>query len=248
MTMRSLKPESVTSSRRLTQVLAATANFVRLIVFPDTTRPLKIHCNNKPLPHASTLKPRIQVKLIRLLPLLFVLSGCVTLLDATNQGPIDPEPGKRSLGQYFSDENLETIIGVNLRKASSALAEAHVNIRAFNDVVLLTGEVPSKQLRRIASETVRNIKQVRQVHNELTVQSNSTFFSRTNDNWLATKVRTKFIVNRDIEAERIKVVVENRVVYLMGLVTRKEATLIGQVAATADGVEKVVRVFEYIDS
>lgn len=187
------------------------------------------------------------LKLLQLVPLILCMSGCVTLLDATNQGPIDPEPGKRSLGQYFSDENLETIIAVNLRKASPELGQAHINIRSFNDVVLLTGEVPSKQLRQVASETVRSIKQVRQVHNELTVQSNSTFFSRTNDNWLATKIRTKFIANGDIEAERIKVVVENRVVFLMGLVTPDEANRIGQVAASTDGVDKVVRVFEYID-
>lgn len=177
-----------------------------------------------------------------------LLSGCVTLLDATNDGPIDPNPGKRSLGQYFSDENLETIIAVNLRKASPELEKAHVNVTAFNDVILLTGEVPSKDLRQVASETARSIKQVRQVHNELLVQSNATFFSRTNDNWLATKVRAKLIASREADAERVKVVVENRVVYLMGLLTRNEANIVSQAAAGIDGVEKVVRVFEYIDS
>lgn len=176
-----------------------------------------------------------------------LLSGCVTLLDATNEGPIDPEPGKRNLGQYFSDRNLETIIAVNLRKASPELEDAHINIICFNGVVLLTGEVPSKDLRQVASETVRSIKQVRQVHNELMVQSNSTFFSRANDNWLATRVRGKLIVNRGTDAERIKVVVENRVVYLMGLLTREEAKIASEVAASVSGVEKVVRVFEYLE-
>lgn len=176
-----------------------------------------------------------------------LLSGCVTLLDATNDGPIDPEPGKRNLGQYFSDRNLETIIAVNLRKASPELEDAHINIICFNGVVLLTGEVPSKDLRQVASETVRSIKQVRQVHNELMVQSNSTFFSRANDNWLATRVRGKLIVNRGTDAERIKVVVENRVVYLMGLLTREEAKIASEVAASVSGVEKVVRVFEYLE-
>lgn len=187
------------------------------------------------------------IKIARLCLLTVLLNGCVTLLDATNNGPIDPEPGKRNLGQYFSDENLETIIAVNLRKASQDLADAHINILCFNNVVLLTGEVPSKELRQAASETVRGIKQVRQVHNELLVQSNSTFFSRTNDNWLATKVRAKFIFNQDIDQERIKVVVENRVVYLMGLLTRSEAAIASQVAANTSGVEKVVRVFEYLE-
>lgn len=187
------------------------------------------------------------LKILHVFTASLLLGGCVTLLDATNEGPIDPEPGKRSLGQYFSDENLETIIAVNLRKANPQLADSHINILCFNDVVLLTGEVPSQRLRQVASETAREIKQVRQVHNELLVQSNSTFFSRTNDNWLATKVRSLLIANRDVNAERIKVVVENRVVYLMGLVTRQEANVVSQVAAGVDGVDKVVRVFEYIE-
>lgn len=187
------------------------------------------------------------INLTRLCLISLLLSGCVSVLNATNEGPIDPEPGKRDLGQYFSDQNLETIIAVNLRKASPELADAHINIRCFNSVVLLSGEVPSSDLRQAASETVRRIKQVRQVHNELVVQSNSTFFSRANDNWLATKVRGKMIVNRDTDAERVKVVVENRVAYLMGLLTREEAKVASQAAASVSGVEKVVRVFEYLE-
>lgn len=182
-----------------------------------------------------------------LIALCVSLNGCVTVLDATNDGPIDPNPGKRNLGQYFSDENLETIIAVNLRKAGPDLEESHINVKCFNDVVLLTGEVASSELRQLASEIARDIKQVRQVHNELIVQSNSTFFSRANDNWLATKVRSKLIGNRDVDAERVKVIVENRVVYLMGLMDRKEANIVSHVAASVDGVEKVVRVFEYIE-
>ena len=114
-------------------------------------------------------------------------------------------------------------------------------------MVLLTGEVPSRELRELAGETARNIAQVRQVHNQLLIQSNATFFSRTNDNWLASKVRSKVLL-ADIESERIKVIVENRVVYLMGLVTEQEAKKVAESAANTDGVTKVVRVFEYIDA
>jgi hypothetical protein len=53
-------PEPVTSSRRLTQVFAATEDFFQSIVFPDTTLPQKTHCDNKFSRHASTLKPQIQ--------------------------------------------------------------------------------------------------------------------------------------------------------------------------------------------
>jgi osmotically-inducible protein OsmY len=174
------------------------------------------------------------------------LSGCVTMLDATSNGPLEPDPGRRTFGAYVDDQRLETIINVNLRKADPALAEANINVLSFNGVVLLTGEVPSNDLRQAAGELVRAINKVRQVHNELVVKTNSTFFSRSNDNWIATKLRAKVLANRDIESERLKIVVENRVVFLMGLLTRNEANLVSEIAAQTVGVEKVVRVIEYI--
>lgn len=189
------------------------------------------------------------MSLLRLPALLFCLflSGCVTMLDATSDGPLEPDPGRRTFGAYVDDQRLETVIKVNLRKADPALAEANINVLSFNGVVLLTGEVPSSDLRQAAGEIVRSINKVRQVHNELLVKSNSTFFSRSNDNWLATKLRSKILANRDIESERVKLVVENRVVFLMGLLTREEANLVSEIAAQTEGVEKVVRVIEYIE-
>lgn len=176
-----------------------------------------------------------------------LFTGCVTMLDATSNGPIQPDPGKRSIGAYMDDQRLETIVNVNLRKADERLSGAHINVMSFNNVILLTGEVPSNDLRQIAGETVRSINKVRQVHNELKVQSNSTFFSRTNDNWIATKLRSKILAHPGIESERVKTVIENRVVYLMGLLTREEANIVSELAASVSGVEKVVRVIEYID-
>ena len=179
--------------------------------------------------------------------LLLALNGCVTMLDATSDGPIEPDPGKRTFGAYLDDQRLEAMIQVNLRKADPGLADAHINVKAFNGVVLLTGEVPDNNLRQAAGETVRSINKVRQVHNELLVQSNATLFSRTNDNWIATKLRSKILVNHDIESDRVKSVVENRVVFLMGLLTREEANLVSGIAAGVSGVEKVVRVIEYVE-
>jgi osmotically-inducible protein OsmY len=189
----------------------------------------------------------LHLRLLLLFNLLFAFSGCVTMLDATSDGPIEPDPGKRTFGAYVDDQRLEAMIQVNLRKADPRLADAHINVMSFNGVILLTGEVPSSDLRQAAGETVRAISKVRQVHNELLVQSNSTVFSRTNDNWIATKLRSKILANRDIESERVKLVVENRVVFLMGLLTRDEANLVSGIAAEVSGVEKVVRVIEYIE-
>lgn len=187
--------------------------------------------------------------LTRLITLCGILSltACVSMHEATSDGPIEPDPGKRTFGTYIDDQRLQSIVEVNLGKADPRLAEAHINVMCFNGVVLLTGEVPGADLRQLAGDTTRGINTVRQVHNELGVQSNSTMFSRSNDNWIATKLRTKILSNKDIESDRVKTVVENRVVYLMGLLTREEADLVSEIAAGVEGVQKVVRVIEYIE-
>jgi len=115
----------------------------------------------------------------------------------------------------------------------------------FSGLLGCTSTKDKPTLKNLAGETTRDNNKVRQVHNELKIQSNSTFFSRTNDNWIASKVRSKILMQK-IESERVKVVVENRVVYLMGLLTREEAQSISELSASIKGVERVVRVFEYI--
>lgn len=188
---------------------------------------------------------KLAQSLLGVLSILFMTS-CVTLLDATHDKPIETDPGKRTFGQYMDDERLETIISVNLRKINPELADARINAYAFNGVILLTGEVPSRELRQLAGETVRGIHKVRQVHNELLIKSNSSFFSQTNDNWIATKIRSKLLTHKEIDSERVKVIVANRIVYLMGLLTQDEANEVSELAARINGVEKVVRVVEYI--
>jgi osmotically-inducible protein OsmY len=51
----------------------------------------------------------------------------------------------------------------------------------------------------------------------------------------------------DNDGLRTKVVTENGVVYLMGLLTRSEADAVTQAARQVGGVQKVVKLFEYTD-
>ena len=175
-----------------------------------------------------------------------VLTGCSNFLAATHDGPIYQDPGQRSRGEKTDDKQIKTFLKVNLGKADPALAKSNINIASYNGVVLLTGEVANNQLRELAGATARDINAVRQVHNQLAIAGQSSFYSRANDSWLATKINTKIINAQVIEINRIKVIVENRVVYLMGLVTEKEAAAVVEVARTTKGVTKVVRAVELI--
>ncbi len=176
-----------------------------------------------------------------------LVAGCTSIVSATSDEPIEIDPGKRTLGVKIDDSQIETIATVNIKKAHPQLDDAAFEVHSYNAVVLLVGQVPSQQMRALAGETAQKISTVRQVHNELQIQSPISLLASANDTWLTTKIRTKLLANRDIESSRIHVVAENNTVYLMGLVTRDEAQLVTDIARHTGGVQKVVRVFEYID-
>lgn len=174
------------------------------------------------------------------------LQSCSSIISATKSEPIEDNKDERSFGAYIDDEWIETKSLVNIDKAHPQLAQAHVVVVSYNGVVLLAGQVPSEQLRVLAADTVAAIKKVRRVHNELTLTGNTSAVARSNDAWITTKVKTKMLASSEIEGGRIKVVTENGVVYLMGLVSREEADRAAQTARKTSGVQKVVRIFEYI--
>lgn len=186
-------------------------------------------------------------RLTLLVTTLLTFHGCTTLVDATTKAPIQPDPRERTFGTYIDDQRLEVIVGVNINKAHPDLKRAHINVTSFNGAVLLSGQVPNQELRDLAAVTASDITKVRQVYNELEIKGNTSLLSRTGDGWLATKVKTVLLADKQVTGGRIKVVVENGTVYLMGLITKAEAGRAANLASNVGGVQEVVRVFEYID-
>lgn len=168
-------------------------------------------------------------------------------MNAVKDEPIQPDPYDTSMGTDIDDFQIATAVGVNIKKAHPLLESSHINVYCYNGVVLLTGEVPSAEVRTLAGDTARNFRGVRQTYNELQIQGATSFLSRSNDSWLTTKVKSKLLAAEDIDSSKIKVVTENGVVYLMGIVPKALADKATKIASTTKGVRKVVRVFEYPD-
>ena len=124
--------------------------------------------------------------------------------------------------------------------------QVHVNITSYNYVALLTGEVASAQQKADIERIVNDIQAVKSVVNELQVAGQSSMSARGNDSYLTGRVKGSFVTANRFQANHVKVVTEAGVVYLLGLVTRKEADDATDIARGTSGVSKVVRVFEYL--
>ncbi|WP_458527174.1 BON domain-containing protein [Onishia taeanensis] len=182
-----------------------------------------------------------------LLALTLGLGGCTTIANVTNDGPIGENYGERTLGSQVEDESIQTKVSVNLGKTDARLADARINVDSFNGFVLLTGQVPSDELKGRAASVAEQVRNVRQVHNQLSVAANLPTGQRLSDGWLSTRLKTSLATNERIDASRVKIVVENASVYLMGLVTRAESDRIVSAVSSTGGVQRIVKVFEYLD-
>ena len=176
-----------------------------------------------------------------------VLSACSSVVSGVRSEPIKENQSKRTFGTYVDDESIELKAKVNLKETDSGYKEGNVNVVSYNGVVLLVGQISTVQLRTQAAEIVSQLKNVRKVHNELVVGPSTSALARINDSWLATKVRSRLVVDDEVKKGPIKVITENAVVYLMGLVTRQEADEAVEVVRRTGGIQKIVRVFEYLD-
>ena len=88
---------------------------------------------------------------------------------------------------------------------------------------------------------------VKTVTNELKIASSTVLSSWTNDTYLTSKIKSRFLTHNKFSANYVKIVTENSNVYLMGIVTRAEGNLAAEIASKVDGINSVVKVFEYLD-
>lgn len=175
------------------------------------------------------------------------LQGCGWILTTAESNAIEDDPGERTFYQRLADETIETKAVVNLHAADERYDDGHLVIQSYNGYVLIAGQVADEALRSKANEVVRNIRDVRRIYNELEIAAASSAMTRASDTWIASKVKTFLLTGRETPGMRVKVVAEDGVVFLLGLVTHAEAERIAAQAADVSGVQRVVQLFEYID-
>lgn len=174
-----------------------------------------------------------------------VLSACVPVVAGGAAAGGLAAADRRTSGAYVEDEGIEW-------KANNRIKDAlgdkiHINVTSYNRNVLLTGEAIDESARSKAESLTKAVENVVHVTNELQIAGASALTSRSNDAYLTTRVKSSFLTENRFPAIYVKVVTENSVVYLMGIVTRKEAEDAVEIARSTDGVQKVVKVFEYIE-
>lgn len=194
-----------------------------------------------------------RIFVLRFLKITFLLCalclvGCVPVLlvtaGATAGGAIVSE--NRSVNTILQDRRI-TSVALSKINHDPQLREAriHVTIATMNHVMLVAGQAPSYAIRDRIYQVAASVPEVKMLYKEVAIQAPTTQSIRTGDTWITTKVKGALLTQKDLRSAQIKVVTENSVVYLMGLIVRRQADLAANVASTVSGVRQVVRLFEY---
>lgn len=183
---------------------------------------------------------------IVILTVIAQLSGCATLIPTAISstlvgGAVVTAKDRRATGAYVGDK---FVIFDLAKKIANAIPNSHINVASYNRAILLTGEVLNEG-DRIAAETLsRDHTEVRKVLNYISIGPFSSPGSRADDTWITTKVYCNLIVGKGYPLNQLKIITEQGIVYVMGLLDAQETDAVADVVSKTAGVQQVLMLTE----
>ena len=186
------------------------------------------------------------IKFVSLILMLAVLQGCgaVTVVAITAGASMATD--RRSIGNQIDDQTIEVEAYNEITKNKSLNDNTNLHIISVNGSVLIIGQAPTTFLRDQAIKIINEIDGVVRIHNQTRIGNVTSVTTQTNDVWLTSKVKTALFSSDKVNGNDIKVITENAEVFLMGIVSKKEADAAVNITRNISGVNRVFKAFEYL--
>ena len=192
------------------------------------------------------MQRKIIITIALTLPLM--LQACAPVVVGGAAVGVSVLHDRRPAEVVLQDEKSELNIRAAIGEDKSLFEHSSVGITSYNRVVLLTGQADSPDVSGRIQKIAANKPGVRRVVNEIQIATDPSLMSEGHDVYLTSRVKLALfdLELPDFDPTRVKVVTEQDVVYLMGLVTRDEAAAVVNKVRYVDGVQRVVKIFEYL--
>jgi len=191
----------------------------------------------------TSIKP---IKFVTLLLILSVLQGCAAVTVVAITAGASMATDRRSIGNQIDDQSIEVEAYNEITKNKAINDNTNLHITSVNGSVLIIGQAPTAYLRDQAIKIVTEIEGVVRIHNQIRIGNVTSVTTQTNDVWLTSKVKTALFSSDEVNGNDIKVITENAEVFLMGIVSKKEADAAVNVTRNISGVNRVFKAFEYL--
>ena len=177
-----------------------------------------------------------------------ILSSCIPIVQgaAAVTTVATMSNDRRTMGEILDDKTLYMNLG-NIVSKDLMLDDTHINFNVYNKSVLMTGEVPTDDLKNYLEELIKKkAPTMNQLMNEVAVMSNSSYLNRARDGVISVQIEALFLDQEVFHPSHVSVLTERATVYLMGSVTKREAEHATNVASKAKNVKKVIKLFNYL--
>jgi osmotically-inducible protein OsmY len=174
-----------------------------------------------------------------------MLTGCPALIIGGGAVAIDTAADRRTHGIILEDSNIELKAFTLIQKIEG---DIHTNVTSYNGHVLVVGQVSSEAIKNKIGSSIKSINNVKSVANELNIGPVSSISTRAEDTLITSNVKARFFKENQVSPFFVKVVTENKTVYLMGILTEEEARQAETIAKNTSRVNQVVKLFEIIHS
>ena len=174
-----------------------------------------------------------------------ILQGCAAMVVAGAGTAVMASIDRRTYGAQVDDSDNELRNSADIGNRFGDKVD--VTTTSFNRWVLLTGTVPTEEIKAEVGKMTSKLPAARQVINDIQVGPVApSFSSYTSDATITTKVKSRLLNAKEVPSANVKVVTEMGKVYMMGLLTEAEAKYASLVARRTEGVRSVVMSFEII--
>ncbi len=174
-----------------------------------------------------------------------LLQGCIVPFVAGAAASAVVVNDRRNIQTMSDDQQIQYTAYQRIIADPSLTTGSHIVVETFDRNVLLVGEAPTEDIRDRVYAIVRALPKVNRIYNQITIGAPASAEELSTDSWITTKVRSEMLATRGLNSGQVKVITENGSVYLLGIVTHEQAQLAVDVARHVNGVQRVVKLFEY---
>jgi len=188
-----------------------------------------------------------QHQILFFLAITYCLTGCTAAVIGGAAVGTSVVLDKRTSENYFADQEIKRKFTYAYSLDEELSKQTQISFTSYNRQALITGQAPNELQKQQLEKISKQIKSVRHTFNEVVVAPSTSLSSRSNDAYITSKIKTSLLTHlNEFDNAQCKVVTENSTVFLMGLVTHKQADQITEIVRTTDGVKRVVKIFEYV--
>jgi len=176
-----------------------------------------------------------------------VLQGCVAAAVVGVIGGASVVNDNRSVGNQVDDQKIEFYAHAKLAEVTGLSDNTNLQVVSVNGKALIVGQAPNSYLKGLAIKALNEVEGIDKIHDQIRIGNNVSITTKSHDIWITSKVKTALFGSDKLDATNVKVVTENGEVFLLGLVKVIDANAAVEISRHVSGVNRVFKMFEYVD-